>query len=42
MLTWIEHVKEFCKQNNIKYKEALMNDECKKLYNEKKNKKTSD
>ncbi len=36
MSAWIEHVKEFAKQKEMKYTEALKNDECKELYHKNK------
>lgn len=32
---WINHVKNFAKQNNISYKDALKNEKCKKSYKKK-------
>ena len=29
---WIEHVKEYSKQNNISYKESLKSEKCKSSY----------
>lgn len=36
MSAWIEHVKEYAKQKEMKYTEALKNDECKELYHKNK------
>jgi len=36
MSAWIEHVKEFAKQKEIKYTEALKSAECKELYHKNK------
>lgn len=36
MSAWIDHVKEYCKQKEMKYTEALKNDECKELYHKNK------
>ena len=29
---WSSHVKKFCIENNMKYRDALRSDECKKQY----------
>jgi hypothetical protein len=36
MSNWIEHVKDFAKQKEMKYTDALKNDECKELYHKNK------
>lgn len=36
MSAWIEHVKDYAKQKEMKYTEALKNDECKELYHKNK------
>lgn len=36
MSAWIEHVKGYAKQKEMKYTEALKNDECKELYHKNK------
>jgi hypothetical protein len=36
MSAWISFVKEFAKQKEMKYTEALKNDECKELYHKNK------
>lgn len=33
---WTNHVKSYCIENGISYREALRSDECKKLYRESK------
>lgn len=33
---WVEHVKQFAEEKEMKYGEAMRNDECKRLYQEKK------
>lgn len=31
---WVEHVKQFAEEKEMKYGEAMRNDECKRLYQE--------
>lgn len=33
---WVEHVKQFAEEKEMKYGEAMKNEECKRLYQEKK------
>lgn len=30
--TWVTHVKNYCKENNIKYRDALRDENCKETY----------
>ena len=35
--TWSSHVKQYCEDNNVKYRDALRATECKEAYHKKKN-----